>query len=192
MSHFSVLVIGNNPEKDLLKYKETNSTDMNFPNEYLQSVDITEECLSYDTLEEALDDYQLRYKIVEDESEIDLLEDHKYGYALIKNGQLIKVIHRTNPDYKWDYYLLGGMFSGCLPLKNGKLANQARLHEVDLQKIDITYAVVKEGKWLAMGRMGWFGCSDNDKDDEQWSKEYHNLLKNLPDNTLLSVYDCHI
>jgi len=44
-----------------------------------------------------------------------------------------------------------------------------------------TFAVLKDGKWYEKGEMGWW-----------WMEEYQKLLADLPDDTLLSVIDCHI
>lgn len=55
-----------------------------------------------------------------------------------------------------------------------------------------TFAVVKDGKWFERGEMGWFGITHNEKDDFEWSKEFAKLIDNLSEDTLLSLYDCHI
>jgi hypothetical protein len=59
-------------------------------------------------------------------------------------------------------------------------------------QICATYAIVKDGKWYERGEMGWFGVSINEKDDDVWYSEYAKLLNELPDDTLLTVVDCHI
>jgi len=41
-----------------------------------------------------------------------------------------------------------------------------------------TYAFIRNGEWCA-------------RDSEDWYKEFNQLLDDLPDDTLLSVYDCH-
>jgi hypothetical protein len=51
---------------------------------------------------------------------------------------------------------------------------------------------VKNGKWFERGEMGWWACVSNEKDEQTWRSIYTNLIKDLPDDTLLSVYDCHI
>ena len=55
-----------------------------------------------------------------------------YGYAsedmIDENGNLISTY---NPDSKWDWYEVGGRWSGLLPLKNGGFANEATVGEVD-------------------------------------------------------------
>lgn len=56
----------------------------------------------------------------------------------------------------------------------------------------VTYALVKDGKWYQRGEMGWFGMAFNEMDEHEWNKQFHKLLDELPDATLLSVYDCHI
>jgi hypothetical protein len=38
--------------------------------------------------------------------------------------------------------------------------------------------------------MGWWACVSDEKDN--WSEEFAKLLDEIPDDTLLSVYDCHI
>jgi hypothetical protein len=55
-----------------------------------------------------------------------------------------------------------------------------------------TYAVVKDGKWYQKGEMGWWGMSSDEMTQDEWNDLYYKMLDELPDNTLLSVYDCHI
>jgi hypothetical protein len=55
-----------------------------------------------------------------------------------------------------------------------------------------THAVVYEGSWYQRGEMGWFGISMDEMEDSDWDAQFTNLLSSLPDDTLLSVYDCHI
>ena len=40
--------------------------------------------------------------------------------------------------------------------------------------------------------MGWWAVVSNEKDDEVWDEEVKKLVSELPDNTLISIYDCHI
>lgn len=55
-----------------------------------------------------------------------------------------------------------------------------------------TFAVLLNGEWYEKGKMGWFGVVHDEKESEQWESEFKKLLDGLPDDTLLSVYDCHI
>lgn len=57
-----------------------------------------------------------------------------------------------------------------------------------------TFAVLKNGEWIEQGQMGWFGCSSaTDKEEYDWVEEYYNnFIKDLPEDTLLTIVDCHI
>jgi len=55
-----------------------------------------------------------------------------------------------------------------------------------------TFAVLKDGKWYEKGEMGWWACVSNEKDPKDWNLEFKKLLDEIPDDTMLSLYDCHI
>jgi hypothetical protein len=55
-----------------------------------------------------------------------------------------------------------------------------------------TFAVVKDGKWYERGKMGWWACVSDEKDKETWLEQFSSLLDGLPEDTLLTVVDCHI
>jgi hypothetical protein len=55
-----------------------------------------------------------------------------------------------------------------------------------------TFAVIKNGKWYEKGEMGWWASVSNEKEGEDWSKEVEDLLADVSDDTLISIYDCHI
>jgi hypothetical protein len=55
-----------------------------------------------------------------------------------------------------------------------------------------TFAVVKDSQWFERGSMGWWGCVSDEKDEGEWSKQFSGLVDSLPDDTLLTVVDCHI
>jgi hypothetical protein len=44
-------------------------------------------------------------------------EKHKYQYVLVDKDEVIKVIDRTNPNSKWDWYEKGGRWAGYFKLK---------------------------------------------------------------------------
>ena len=56
----------------------------------------------------------------------------------------------------------------------------------------VTFAVIKDGKWYERGKMGWWEVVSDEKQSTDWQAEFTKLLDALPDDTLLSVYDCHI
>lgn len=53
-----------------------------------------------------------------------------------------------------------------------------------------TFAILKDGVWYEKGEMGWWAFVSNEK--AEWSSEFSKLLDEIPDDTLMSVYDCHI
>jgi len=61
------------------------------------------------------------------------------------------------------------------------------------KKAIMTFAVVKDGEWFERREMGWFGATHSDKmTEEQWEEFFVNLIEELPDETLLTLVDCHI
>jgi hypothetical protein len=56
------------------------------------------------------------------------------------------------------------------------------------------YATVTlDGRWMAPGRMGWFGCSDDSEGDRIGYWEAANAyIESVPDAAFLVALDCHI
>lgn len=54
------------------------------------------------------------------------------------------------------------------------------------------YAVVKDQQWAARGEMGWFGMSTDAMDRASWVQQVTDLIQSLPDDTVLTIVDCHI
>lgn len=295
MSHFTVLVIGENPEKQLAPYHEFECTGKN--DEYVQDVDITaevQEQIAKDGMLEGLGYYGLEGKVVPSEAFVDRSDTHKYGYAVVKDDKLVKAVDRTNPNKKWDWYVLGGRWTGFFTLKPGRRgetgkpglmtekaeqgkADAARKCDIDFTAMrdeaerkararyrkfftlvgerpfpqtfeaireahpgnvaaarnaywaqpaivaakaadefswDIDpaefsctedqhaekardraaspFALVKDGQWFEKGRMGWWACVSDEKEQDGWNREVAKLLDSVNSDTLLSLYDCHI
>lgn len=56
-----------------------------------------------------------------------------------------------------------------------------------------TYALLHEGEWIEPGEMGWFGMSSQTKASrEDYMKKANEIIDALPDDTLITVVDCHI
>lgn len=319
MSHFTVLVIGENPEEQLQPYHEYECTGIK--DQYVFDVDKTEEVSKW-LLEElfvgeskkdgkldshfseksASEELKSFSKIKRQEylemKGTDIFEEIKdyHGYEF-KDGKWIRF---TNPNKKWDWYQLGGRWTGFFKLKLGangetgepgimtasaekgyadvalkkdidfefmrnEAANKAsqkydfafsiigqlpvnetwesireRIKDTDKARNEFweqprckawkeaeakdfknwpmsynsspddfvitkeeyiqnarnsaisTFAVIKDSKWYERGSMGWFGCVSDEKDTDEWEKQFSELLDSIPDDTLLSVYDCHI
>ena len=56
----------------------------------------------------------------------------------------------------------------------------------------MTFAVLKDGKWYERGSMGWWGCVSDEKDTDEWTSQFNALIDGLPEDTIVSVVDCHI
>ena len=90
--------------------------------------------------------------IVQPGSEPDLEGEHKWGWIEVDDGgEIVKVIDRTNPNHKWDWYGIGGRWTGYFPLKDGAVggvgspglmtprapngwADQCKWHAVDIER----------------------------------------------------------
>lgn len=55
-----------------------------------------------------------------------------------------------------------------------------------------TFAVLDSEGWHEKGLMGWFAVVTDAKDEREWVGAFAQMIDNLPDDTWLAVYDCHI
>lgn len=125
MSHFSVLVIGDNVEQQLAPYHEFECTGED--DQYVQDVDVTDECR-----EKGLDWYGFEDRTITSMDQLDLGGNHKYGYALVDGaGALLKAVKRTNPNRQWDWWVEGGRWSGFLRTKDGASVDSAMAKDID-------------------------------------------------------------
>lgn len=229
-------------------------------------------------------------KRVKSIGDVILETEHKYGYCLMSGDEVVKVIDRTNENKHWDWWKLGGRWTGFFKLKPGRKGevgepglqtenakegwcDGAKKKDIDfdgmrdtrvaerLERYDLfhkivagrsipswktirdrnngdikearkewnenqvvkdldkdffidafenydmtrdkfvemesrkalcTHAVVKDRKWYECGRMGWWACVSDEKDEGVWEKEFAELIDALPGDTLLTLVDCHI
>ena len=256
------------------------------------------------------------YKLVPFGEEPDLNDTHKYGYCLQdENGEITNVVDRTNPNRKWDWYSVGGRWTGFFKMKPqavGVLGKGSALSAFDpdyepptADRADIavkgdidvdgmrdeagasagerfddftkivaglpapmswpeiqaqnttgynekgepvvdyeaarkayhaqpmvaalrserareinkdsiwwdlddfymtreayvqrarnnafsTFAVIKDGQWYERGEMGWWGMVSDEKNRDEWNQQFTTLIDSLPEETVLTVVDCHI
>lgn len=74
---------------------------------------------------------------------------HKYGYCVALPDGSVKVINRTNPNARWDWWAIGGRYEGKLITKTGEIVDQARKADLDWDAMrrkvqGIRYAAVRE------------------------------------------------
>jgi hypothetical protein len=130
MSHFTVLVVTSEKANDenvgyqLAPFHEFECTGSD--DEFIQDIDRTEELRSeYEekprqkSLLTFSQDYY-GYSIVPENDVQDFVGLNKYGYITVnKDNEVIKVVQRTNPNKKWDWWAVGGRWSGMLQPKLG-------------------------------------------------------------------------
>lgn len=123
-------------------------------------------------------------------AELDLTKKHKYGYALInRKKEVVKVIDRTNPNRKWDWYVVGGRWKDWVVKGDvGPIADLKPNPERDCKNYFFAL-VTPEGEWVEKGRMGWWACVSDEKDD--WPEIETKVLAKYHDYTV-TVVDCHI
>lgn len=135
MSHFSVLVVTDKPGKEelarvLQPYHEFESTGID--DEHISEVDITEEIKKdYEEHGDGRDfldfaAYWSGYEPLAIGKELDVKGHHKYGYTTVTVDGL-KVIRRTNQSAKWDWWQLGGRYTGFLISRGASLTGEPGL-----------------------------------------------------------------
>lgn len=83
-------------------------------------------------------------------TEPDTAGAHKYGYVLLTaDGDVYKVIDRTNPNKKWDWWTVGGRWSGMLVPEGAAKADGSS----DVQRIgDIPIAALRDAAGSEAGK----------------------------------------
>lgn len=128
MSHFSVMVVGEDVEKALAPYHEYECTGVK--DEHVVWVD------EHDQLVEdfeAQEEYKDLAKFAEywrgKESNTDWQEAK---FAGVKDGRYGRW---TNPNAKWDWWAVGGRWSGSLIKKDGEVVDSCKKSELDYGKV---------------------------------------------------------
>lgn len=254
MSHFTCLVINDNVEEQLEPYFELECTMSREEIKNDSRAEFTErlttEELEKDFLRVKNENPELYYENLEE-----FAEDY-HGYSKLDDEEVWG--RWTNPNSKWDWYQVGGRWSGMFKIKDNPkypndiqvgspglmtepakrgYADSIRLCDIDFEGMikekreraeknwieiqeklaqgdkhvlwmyDVkenetkeeyiedcckfsTYAVIKDGQWYSKGEMGWWAVSSNE--NENWTEEFDKMIKSLPEDTLLTVVDCHI
>lgn len=86
----------------------------------------------FSSLVEFVDGYH-GYKVLYDDDEPKA--DHKYGWYRMRNGEVVEVIRRTNPNSKWDGWNVGGRWRNFFLLKDGNYSSFAKKSDIDIEKM---------------------------------------------------------
>lgn len=109
MSHFTVLVIGGNVEEQLAPFDENEVVD-----EYIREV------VSDEEKERMLNFYKENYDFVGTLEECLEQKSQNWNESWGKDENGVWQEHSTyNPKSKWDWYSIGGRWSGFFKMKNG-------------------------------------------------------------------------
>jgi len=191
MSHFSVLIIGDDIEAKLAPYDE----NLEVP-PYIFQTRAELEKERKEIIEEAKNPPQDSYMDYSKYTDKMGLAEFAMAYhdaEIDTEGNLLSIY---KPDSKWDWYAIGGRWEGMLTTKEGACTDQARLNMLDLNSEEFfTFAVITEdGLWHEKGEMYFFGnSSETEEEAEEWKKTYWDrFIKTLSGDILLTVVDCHI
>lgn len=65
-----------------------------------------------------------------------LPKEYKYGYAVVDEaGEVVKVVRRTNPNKKWDWFEVGGRYRNRMLDKNGEKSDCCDVEDLDLSAL---------------------------------------------------------
>ena len=213
MSHFIGLCFGDYWENDLEQYYEGLEVEPYIKYTKEEAIQLAQKrhAEHYDEIDKMLDKDSLdkdqfdRYnKILSKGPSLSYEQawEHvkSWGYKLDKDENLVSTY---NPDSKWDWYEIGGRWSGFLVLKErNKDGSIQETNEACFDEIDWDYMkehryspfcfIDENGDWHEKGEMGWFGMSFNDMSDDSWDKCYEDFLKEVDPTCYVTVIDFHI
>jgi hypothetical protein len=144
----------------------------------------------------------------DEDKETIIASGHKTDTAYVKDIDFTKM-HRTEKDYKKSLRYWELIVEGAKP-KNKEEEEMVKFNwykpefYLERYKDKETYAkcsssfsmwaVVKDGVWYEKGNMGWWAMSSETNDEAvDWEMNFFDrFIKDLPEDTLLTVVDCHI
>lgn len=81
----------------------------------------------------------------------DIEGNHKYRYALLdEDGNVVKVVRRTNPNKQWDWFVVGGRWKNKLLTRLGEKVDSCERKDLDVLKMRVNavnYALEQYAKW---------------------------------------------
>lgn len=219
MSHFAVWVVGKDIESALAPFDENDRSVLS-------------------PIKETKAELKAQFKKYNKDGEYESFEEFVsewYGYK--KRGKSWFTTY--NPKSKWDWYQVGGRYSGRLAKADGIPCDTALVKELDFEKMRANarkraegwweeaqrerpldavwlkmafgidpgmtreqyldknsrfsaFALLKGGEWYEKGSMGWWGTVSDEKDPDEWARQFDALLKSLDPEERVTIVDCHI
>lgn len=117
-----------------------------------------------------------------------LLHSDKYAHYSIKQKR--QIYHSQKAIKCWEAAGFGNSFFG-LEIEDFQCTEEEYAARKELESF-VPYAVVYDGEWFGRGDMGWWGVSSNECPADEWNAKVWEIVDSLPDDTLISFYDCHI
>lgn len=194
MSHFVGLVFGSNVEELLNPYSEDLRVE--------PYIELTKE----EAIQKAKKDVEwilehpnnpsidVARSIKTDEQFYEFAQ--RFGVEKIdENGNFLTTY---NPNSKWDWWVMGGRWTGYLPTMYGQHSNSCSVSEVNWSKffednpLGPFCFITEDGEWHETARMGWWGMTSNDKEKKAWREEFESYLKSVDPDTKITAIDFHI
>ena len=147
MSHFSVLVITDSESNEDILYDmlapydenlevpeyvcKTKSELAEYYKDFLQKW--LEDCLKAENKERFEKAAELKTKLDSFTDEDSIIRAYKEDHPGSRFDEEDNLLTTDNPDSKYDWYVVGGRFSGALRLKNGDTVDEAFAEEIDFE-----------------------------------------------------------
>lgn len=109
--------------------------------------------------------------------------------ALVIGPTSVDEVDAAVEPFEWrrfDWYDIGGRFTGRLPLSWGDHGLVS-----DLDPDHLTFAVIADGQWHQRGQMRFFAVVDDEKDVATWRDEAQELLKAAGPDAHVWLVDFH-
>lgn len=217
MAHFSVIVIGEDTELELIIHQDIRvikdqhqknpsfshlfklavlNYKIKYYDEYIKSKEIFTKRSNKQQLDYLENYFPLLLKWCK-ESIVAEEEKHLFSFSDSENINLPEM-----NKHKFDWYELGGRYQKKIILRdvvaqelnNGKPLNY-KLRVDQAKKSDISnyndlkaFALLIDGTWYEIGDV----YDDYSKEDkEKWEKRLKRLMKDVPDDDYIAIYDCH-
>jgi hypothetical protein len=206
--HFPVLIVGQNPERQLEPFYEDMRTAFNdCTDEYKTEFENgTMECVAYkdgrkfSKYDKSLVGCWVQKDVLDPKEFVcpkgAKLEHIKFNKFYPDFETYMREWHNEEPDAsgrygcwynpqaKWDWYQLGGRWKDMLPLRDGKFADSAIWREVEPDKLESTGAILFNGRW--------YEGEDKFMKDDEWESAFRKVISAIPADAQVAIYDLHI
>jgi|GEM_PF-4254326 len=124
-----------------------------------------------------------KFDINNDSKRIDEARDFYHKQPLVVALSNNKAIQKK---YIWDLStVLEEIFSYCN-------VNRKAFIELYRNRALVPFAFILNGEWYEKGEMGWWAIVHNEKSENEWNKFFWKKWNEIPDDTLITLVDCHI